>query len=385
MTAVPGNTPTRGARLLWRAAEGLLVVSFVYVTLVTLRDIRWGGNSWKQGDWLINNAGGEVRRGGFGSAVLSIADLIGTSPLVLVAALQIAMLAVLYLAFRHLAARLPDPRVAALILVSPAIFTVFWAADPQGSMRKEIIAFAGIALAAIGATQNRTMPLWAGTVLLCISFFAHEAMVLLAPAYLGVLLVSGMVRSAPRQVLVAAASVVGIASFALHHALTHARIADTAQVCAPLLARGLPQSICVGAIEWLEFDAARGHREMLVWMHPANVAGFVIAYALALAPFVYLSALSRRPARTAAILLALGVPFLPLYAVSVDWGRWMSLHVFSAAILASCALLQGAAGFRRPPASGPVALLLALSLVAAPLHTVGLKTGGMLLQMASEF
>ena len=385
MTAVPATAPTRGARLLWRAAEGLLVVSFLYVTLVMLRDIRWGGNSWKHGDWLINNAGGEVRRGGFGSAILSIGDLLGTSPLVLVGAVQIAMLAGLFLAFRQLAANLPDPRVAALILVSPAIFTVFWAADPQGSMRKEVIAFAGIALAAIGATQRRAMPLWAGTALLCISFFAHEAMVLLAPAYLSVLVASGLVRSAPRQALVAGAAVAGIASLALYHALTHTRIDDAAQVCAPLLARGLPQSICDGAIEWLEYDAARGYREMLVWMHPENIAGFLIAYALALAPFLYLSILSRRPARTAAILMALGLPFLPLYAVSVDWGRWMSLHVFSAAILAVCALQQGAAGFRRPPAAGMVALFLALSLVVAPLHTVGLKPGGMLLQLASEF
>lgn len=41
-----------------------------------------GGHAWLQGDWLINLAGGPVRRGPFGEALRVVADTTGLSPLV---------------------------------------------------------------------------------------------------------------------------------------------------------------------------------------------------------------------------------------------------------------------------------------------------------------
>jgi hypothetical protein len=46
-------------------------------------DINNGGNSWKQGDWLINNETQLVRRGFFGSIILKISDFISINPLVI--------------------------------------------------------------------------------------------------------------------------------------------------------------------------------------------------------------------------------------------------------------------------------------------------------------
>lgn len=381
----PVDMPASEARFLRRIADGYLALSFLYISLMAVRDLKWGGNAWKQGDWLINTAGGDVRRGDFGSAVIALGDLLGTGPVLTVVGLQIGLLALLFLGFRHLAMRVPDPRVSALILVSPAIFTVFWVADPQGSLRKEVIACAALCLVAVGATQGRRLPLWCGVALLCVSFLAHEAMVLLLPAFLGVLVVSGLFDTDRGHAMAAGAVGLGIGVYALSYALSHARIADADAVCLPLLVRGVSPSLCTGAIEWLEYDAARGYREVLLWMAPENVTGFLIAYLLALAPWLYLAGLTLHPARNAVLVVALGLPFLPLYPVSVDWGRWMSLHLFSVTILAICALSRGRLRLRQRPAMWVVAVCLVLSLLVSPVHTVGMTPGGVIGQLVSQF
>ena len=64
-----------------------------YVIYVAWGDWAVGGNSWKQGDWLINSLEATVRRGILGSALIQGAEAFGLSPVTLVVILQTVLVA----------------------------------------------------------------------------------------------------------------------------------------------------------------------------------------------------------------------------------------------------------------------------------------------------
>ncbi len=66
-------------------------VTSAYILLRLFYDIHSGGNSWKQGDWLINNYSLEIRRGPIGSFFILISDILGSSPLTVVFVTQFTM------------------------------------------------------------------------------------------------------------------------------------------------------------------------------------------------------------------------------------------------------------------------------------------------------
>jgi hypothetical protein len=154
------------------------------------------------------------------------------------------------------------------------------------------------------------------------------------------------------------------------------KVSDTRAICAPLLERGLDGSMCGGAIRWMSRDGADSLRAVASWLDRQRLIGFLLAYLAALVPFLYVIWIGRQRIRNVLILALLAVPFLPLYPVSMDWGRWMSFHVFSASVLLACAAARGRYPIRRSPSNLHVALLVGLALSASPKHTLGMVWGG---------
>ena len=364
------------ARLGRHVLDGLLFISFLSISLGVLADYQEGGNSWKQGDWLINNAGTPVRRGPFGSMVLFVGDLLGASPLAVICIIQVLVLAMLFLALRALVARAGPVRVQALLLLSPAMFTVFWATDPQGAVRKELLAFAGLALVGLGALRVDRAALWLGVAVFCISTLAHEAMVLFLPMLLAILVVSGLHESAPRQAIAAGVIAICASAGAFLFALGHVQVADPGAVCAPLLDRGLDGRICDGAIKWLANDARAGAEAVADRLTASSLSGFAIAVLVALAPFACLVWIVTRRLLSLVLLILSAVPFMPLYPFTEDWGRWLSLHVFSMAVLLACAMATGRVRLRKPPSRWLVGALVALALLVSPSHMIGVAGAG---------
>ncbi len=356
-----------------RGLDAVLALVWLVISLGVLQDYLSGGNRWKHGDWLINTAGGPVRRGPFGSAVLSVGDLLGISPLLVVCVLQVVILAVLFLAFRALVDRAGPVRLQAMLWLSPAFFTVLWVVEPQGAVRKELLAFAGLSLLALGAVSGRLIVLWLGVLVYCISTIAHEGMVLFGPVFIGILVLSGLFRSAPWQALSATLIAIGVSGAALFYALVHARVEDPNLVCAPLLERGLDPEICAGAISWLAHDAGVGVAAVAERLTGASVVGFLLGALAAFAPFGYLVSVGTRPRLGLVILLGAVLPILPLFPVASDWGRWLSLQVFSMSVLLSCAMASGRFPLRAVPSRGLVVGAVGMALLVSPNHAIGLS------------
>lgn len=336
-------------------------------------DFASGGNPWKQGDWLVNAEASPIRRGGFGSALLRISDALGIGPVTLVCAVQAAVGAVLFGAILALAWRLRGRRVMWLLFLSPAFAVIFWQQDPQGALRKEVFAFAALALLALragGAGRGWAAPL--AFALMAVGLAAHEATVLFLPAF-GVCLVAAYGRGAWRGGRAAAAlCLCALGAWALGHAAANASAPDWRAVCAPLLDRGAAPRICQGAIAWLRHDAA-----VVVDFLQANVTWRLIAaqglvMLAALAPLVWLAARTDRGGALAGALIASTAVFAPLYVVALDWGRFLDFQVtawglsFCALVLSGRVRITGDVPLRR------LAPLLACSLLWSPSHVFGL-------------
>lgn len=361
----------------------LLGASGLVILFHLLLDLGAGGNPWKQGDWLINRETVDIRRGYFGSLILAVADGTGLGPLATVALLQaVAALALLVLLARVLLLA-PVPAVALLLLASPALAPFFWAADPQGGLRKEILAFIAVLLAVEGLVRDRFAAFLAGTALLSLAVFAHEANILFLPLFAGLALWGSRGRADRPAYLAATGIATAITAVALVHAVAHRALPDPALVCDPLLQRGLSAEICGGAIGYLSNDSLDALKQVYFTFGAGRIALFLGLYLLAAAPLLYLVSRLDRPGRAFLLAVALALPFLPLYVLSVDWGRWMSLHVFSVVVTLAFLLRQGDLALARPVQLRVAAAFLVLGLLWAPTHFVGFVPGGMLASLVS--
>ena len=363
-----------GERKLWRVLDVALASSFLVVALRVLNDVRLGGHGFKQGDYLINSIVEPVRRGHLGTAAIWVSDLLGSNPLYVVAAFQFVMLVILYVSVRTVFRAIGRAELALLLALSAAFFVTFWVADPQGSVRKELIAFAGLALLASGFLARSNLKIALGALVFCIALVSHEAMVLLLPACAAIFVIGRDGPSGPRLVWALAGLIALTAAYTAWYTLTFNEVGAPDRICLPLLERGVGEHVCGGAIAWLQHDMDYGLRRVAEMLDGPGIAKFAVGYLVSLLPFGLISIHQDRPRVFLFGVLIAALPFVPLYVIAVDWGRWIGLHVFSVTVLFSMLLATGQARsdfpIRRPQFYG----LLALGVVLSPSHVLGILT-----------
>jgi hypothetical protein len=374
--------PAAGASLrtvLFREA-GTLLLLLCAVTVLYHHGLTMPvGDAWKQGDWLVNLGAGPIRRGLFGALLLRAGDLTGVSPLAILFALQAGLIVLLFgataLAFR----RSPDPVTWSLLLVSAGFFALFWAGDPKGSMRKELIGMAAMSLLLLVRLYPRAGAalIAASGGLMVLGAAGHEINVLLAPVWAAMLLAAAADGGSARRPRVTLALVLVPVGAAMVYALAFPRLADHAPVCAALVARGIDASVCTGAIAWLEDDTAHAiARTMDEAFRRQDFPGFLRATGLAMLPVIALAALHDRRRWLALAFVATALPVLPLFPVAHDWGRWVDVHLVSFGFLLLALAQSGRIRLRRPAPLWLVAAALATHLAGTPSHMIGASPSG---------
>jgi len=364
----------------WLPRACFAIMLFCTALVLSAHAIDWlaGGHPWKQGDWLINLADGPLRRGMAGALLLAFGDQTGLGPLAplmwLQAGLLLGLVAAFWAAARPLIVENP---VWATLFFSPGFFVLFWAGDTDGSMRKEMLMFTAFALLAASLTKPHIKALQTlALILAAMSGFAHEANVLLLPAFL---LMMGLVlqhQGRPLGLSLGLAAALALAgAVALGYALLYPD-GTPAAVCDPLLARGLGPNICTGAIDWLDRGNAKGSVIYAANFSAAALITFPLAYVLVLVPAGLVICQHSRPRLTLALAVISALPLVPLYLVAVDWGRWMSLHIVSLSFLLAALRLTGRIVPVRALPLKPLLALLALSMLWSPRATTSLAKGG---------
>jgi hypothetical protein len=353
------------------AVHLLLISQWFFIFTNGVQDYLSGGNAWKQGDWLINSELVSVRRGLFGSLILHAADWLSANPLLILISVQLAFLTVLGYAMLKMMAtfRVDDARVALFVL--PTFLLAFWANDPEGSLRKELILFAGLALIVIGSISSK-LPIVAGALISALAMFAHEVNLLMLPFVMYALYLVRQRLS--KQMLITLTGLL-IASFliSLHYNYTNQQVQDVSLICTPLTNRALSKDICTGAIQWLNLDAAEVRKIVVSRITTRTLVAFLLFFTMSAA--VWMIVAKRLVGLRLALALFL-VPLMttaPLYFLAVDWGRWMNVSFTVSTFLLVAHTLRS-----KVPAvqvNWKYLYLLAMASAAlSPLHTLGLSS-----------
>ncbi len=302
-------------------------VAFAIVFAYLAQDYLLGGNSYKQGDWLINIELAAVRRGLPGSAFIHMSDLLHIDLLLLVVLCQAALLALFAACLYKVMRKIDHQPLFLLLLFSPAFTLLFWANDPQGSLRKELFAYAAFALLLAGLADGRRLYAAIATGLFALGMLGHEANCLFLPAFVWLLYQAGRTGMlAARELGIAVAVLLAAAMASAVFFFRHVSLADEGPVCAPLLARGLPAAFCEGAISWVTRDLSYAIRVTAGnWSMDSWAFWTIYLWITALA--VWFSSHFVQGRKLMLMYVGTALPFLPLFYVALDWGRWMNFHL----------------------------------------------------------
>jgi hypothetical protein len=351
----------------------LLVGVLAYVLLYLHQDFLAGGNSWRQGDWLIHNFVDPVRRGVFGSGLLAVAAAFDIGPLTLLVSIQSAIVAAMFVVVAIATARLQWPPKLLLLLLSPAFVILFWFNDPYGSVRKEILAYLSFLPLIVAAVTAR------GGLLACalaiivygVAVVAHEGNVFFLPFLWVAIWLVLPERFTLVWKLAICAVPAGLALAAGVYAVMNTHVPNTQAICDHLVQQGLSSHICGGAIDFLDTTPAESRTDPRRLISLDSRA-FLLLYFFCMLPFRLLFQGGERANLWMIGVVGSGLAFVPLYVLATDFGRWLSFHVTALVLVGLVYLLK-----YRPvwlysvPRGLDFSALLALNLVIGISHSPG--------------
>lgn len=336
------------------------------------------GEPWRIGDWLINFAGGPIRRGLIGSLLIAISEY-GLPLKWLTFAVQISFYFFIFLLVQKIYLLRERGYEWLLILLSPA-FLLFPFYNPQGGFRKEIILFTSFAVIAFAYAKKEMSPLalTLSLILYSLTAFSHELATVTLPFFLYVIYNSFRLRFlSPRLALTFSALFSLAAISALIFAATFkGDLAQIERICESVISHGLPMDACNGAIFWLRFDAYVGFNKVGDYL-PGYIFLYLPLSILALLPW----AISNWAGKNKALLLICFACISPLFFLGVDWGRWIHLYVFFVFTLLLSESVWSDISLRKFPA---LAVLLYLTTWSIP-HCCSERMGFGLIEFTYRF
>lgn len=316
-----------------------------------LYDYSQGGHRWQQGDWLIHSLSGVVRRGTIGTVTLLLSDATSINALAITIALQIVIVvSLMFVLFLIGATVFTHPaQIAALLL--PPFYPMMMVSRFDGMIYKDVIAILALAILTLGVVRPHLarwlMPL--GVVVLLIGCFAHEALVFFLPIAIVLLYLSGRNRFT-----MTLAGILGVGTAAAFLFALVYSTADPEVLCGELLARGLSPILCEGPMTWLDDSMGYAITYTIEKSDKVYMAQFISGWLVSVLVLGYLLGRGLKQSLILGILTLL--PFLPLFVVAFDFGRWFSFG-FSSLVF----LLIAMGGFRQLPGQGALAILAVLA------------------------
>lgn len=334
-------------RLLHRHRFVLLWVGFAATVLLLLDKVLHGASPpYPILDILINNAGGPVRRGVGGSAILRLSQALGGTPELWAWMLAAAAFAVLTGLTSALYRRLPDDPAFLPLVLGPTGL-LFFAYDPAGSLRKEIIGYLALVLVLHAGLARRgdvmRMASGAGAAMFLMALSLHEGLIFLWPAFAAALWLMVHAWPGARGWALGLAGVTGLGGGLMVLSVVRLEAPDPQAICT---ATGLAE--CGEPITWLARDLSDAVAYVLHRRQLWHALLFSVLAMLGLAPVLTVRPAGLSPyvywATVGGLCLAVG----PLFIIGYDWGRWIQMAVFPLSLLAVSAVVQGVARIRYP-------------------------------------
>lgn len=349
-------------------------------------DYLHNGSGWRQGDWLINLGAGFVRRGIMGDGFILLSDITGVSLLIVVQAFQIALFIAVIFVVWIIGLMHSNRRLLLFLAASSGFLVIFWAGDPQGTMRKELFGLLALALLAMSQIRDRPATIWAVLAVIlytlgCIGNILHAFM--LPSVILSLYFLSEGGQISDRLFKTLAAFSLAMSALWLGCAVLFRGAPELAGICEPLIARGLDDGFCQGALLWTVTGEIDHIDQLMTKMTSAALLHFLVAATFLLIPV----ALSFSVFWERRVLIFLAIitfaTFLPLYIVATDWGRWLSISYTSYVFLLLQAHATGRLTIIKTPPLRLSLSLLVLALLMSPEHGIDWKLGGAVREVIS--
>lgn len=300
----------------------------LFLLLTLIYNAANGGDSWQQGDWLINNQIHPIRRGWLGSFFLEAAYYLKINPIYIVILIQGIIITFIFSILWLIGLKFKDNDIIFFLLISP-IFIMYGFNDLGSSLRKEIIAYLAFTPLLIASIKQTKISFYItiSIIIYGISVLSHEANIFFFPFYLISIVIlnkNKTINLIPFFLIYIFISIIGAA-----YALTHSSVSDYMLVCKPILEAGTNINICNGAIKWLEFDiyyALEKTKELII---SENLYKFFITYIFSIFIFSYLMKVYFSLKFCILSSTLASICFLPLYIIAIDWGRWINYYVSS--------------------------------------------------------
>ena len=352
---VSGTTARQAADALRHPSTwGVIVLAVSLALLWTqyVAHLREGAAEYapfRVGDWLVSYTAGFVRRGLPGSPILALTAWLDVPPQNVVLWIQTALYTVFSLLLLVLTRNKRLNIWFLAFLLSPAglLFPIY---DPGVVGRKDLLFLVAFALYAWW--MPRSDRLWVGATTFALgaaTTLAHELFFFFTPYFFVMRLLHARqdltIRRFVPELSLFGGSLLALALVSTVGAELHGEVQ-----CAVLLARGFNEQLCEGILRYPITTVGEGFSVVANAMRRLGyLPGYPIAAALAALPLVPLFA-SMRPGAPRSFLLASIAAFaftLPMFAIALDWGRLLNLHVMALAIVIVAFLLED----RRAPGS----------------------------------
>lgn len=338
-----------------------------------------GGDAWRQGDWLINFGDGQIRRGLIGEFLMFTSDATGFDLLATTQIVQVLVFVTTAFVLWQIALRYSMPWLVLLLGLAPASFLTFFAANPMGSMRKEIFAVLALSLLVLASLTKRAsiaLPIAALAIYVvgCIGNVLHCLMLPIFIMSLYFLRQQGRLTRGEFAGLVMISSLMAV--FWMSYGITFREISDLSAICAPLLDRGMDSEMCDGAMRWLVTGDVDHVAELVQRLTVISIVQYTLVVVLSLLPLWMVSKIFAQKRLLMIVVAICFVVLLPLYVTATDWSRWLSLSYTAAALL----VIQGHVAQQftvvRLPNRALIAGYICIALLLAPEHSLGWKPGG---------
>jgi hypothetical protein len=287
------------------------------------------------GDWLVNYSHGFVRRGLPGELILLAAHTAHVPPAWIAAAVPVLIYVAFLFGVYRLAAPLRRDALWHAMLFSPAALA-FGIISPMNALRKEVLLMAALTATIFLVRRGISAAVLSlvVTALVAVMALSHDALYCCFPYFFAAAAVgTGSLKYAAKVMAlpsVVAALLIDIIQ--QHHGDEATAIAICRSVGGHWSGVDGTRDLCSGAIGRLRWTLAQCRQEELQNLHYWPL--YALLAVLSFAPFIVaLVVLYRRDGlrfevKVISWIAALSaVTSLPLFYLTIDWGRWIQMQV----------------------------------------------------------